>query len=69
MSETDPAAHAFEDMCVAMTPKCYGKRIRDEGPDANERQEGVFLQVVGDIWIERQALACIIGQAKNRRDQ
>ena len=120
MSETDPAARAFEDLCaemavlrrsvealpqawrdnrppdytedlarvvkamsavdvrmkaiedtptLKMTPQAYGQGIREEGLAASRRLEGVFQKAIGEVREERQALAGIIGQANNRRDQ
>ncbi|KXV03277.1 hypothetical protein AD933_02610 [Acetobacter malorum] len=120
MSETDPAARAFEDLCaemtvlrrsvealpqawrdnrppdytedlarvvkamnavgahmkvieasptLKMTPQAYGQGIREEGLAASRRLEGIFEKAIGEVGKERQALALIIGQANNRRDQ
>lgn len=120
MSETDPAARAFEDLCaemtvlrrsvealpqawrdnrppdytedlarvvkamnavgvrmkaiedtptLKMTPQAYGQGIREEGLAASRRLEGVFQKAIGEVREERQALAGIISQANNRRDQ
>lgn len=120
MSETDPAARAFEDLCaemtvlrrsvealpqawrdnrppdytedlarvvkamnavgmhmkaieasptLKMTPQAYGQGIREEGLAASRRLEGVFEKAIGEVQKERQALASIVGEANNRRDQ
>ncbi|HCC00805.1 MAG TPA: hypothetical protein DEP42_06295 [Ruminococcaceae bacterium] len=52
-----------------MTPQAYGQGIREEGLAASRRLEGVFQKAIGEVREERQALAGIIGQANNRRDQ
>ncbi|MFT8370962.1 MULTISPECIES: DUF6118 family protein [Acetobacter] len=120
MSETDPAARAFEDLCaemtvlrrsvealpqawrdnrppdytedlarvvkamnavgthmkaieasptLKMTPQAYGQGIHEEALTASRRLEGIFQKAIGEVREERQALAGIIGQANNRRDQ
>ncbi|AOW50604.1 MULTISPECIES: DUF6118 family protein [Acetobacter] len=54
---------------LKMTPQAYGQGIREEGLAASRRLEGVFEKAIGEVRKERQALASIVGEANNRRDQ
>lgn len=54
---------------LKMTPQAYGQEIREEGLIASRRLEGVFEKAIGEVRKERQALASIVGEANNRRDQ
>ncbi|KXV70374.1 hypothetical protein AD952_13155 [Acetobacter cerevisiae] len=54
---------------LKMAPQAYGQGIREEGLAASRRLEGVFEKAIGEVRKERQALASIVGEANNRRDQ
>ncbi|MGG6430871.1 DUF6118 family protein [Acetobacter ghanensis] len=54
---------------LKMTPQAYGQGIREEGLAVSRRLESAFHEAIEEVRTERQALAGIIGQANNRRDQ
>ncbi|MCP1203823.1 DUF6118 family protein [Acetobacter oryzoeni] len=54
---------------LKMTPQAYGQGIRQAGLSASQEMQATFQKAIGEVRGERQALAGIIGQANNRRDQ